>query len=402
MKIAIVNHDDFSIWVFRRALLRRLVADGHDVHVLCEPGPHIDRIQGLGATWVPIVLPRFITPRRDIVGLWQLYRLFRRHRFDLVHLFQNKIIVYGAIAARLAGVRRIFASSTGVGYITNDIPGLKNKIVAVVARSLYRVALPLIDRVLFQNESDRDHMIDAGLVAGDKTVIVRGSGVSLDEYAPDAIDQAALGALRARLGNVSGRVVVAMVARVVLTKGVAEFIEASRIVEQRAPGRALFVLYGDVEADNPETLTPEQVRTAEHDGFKWAGWTETVREALAIADIVALPSYREGTPRSLLEAMAMSKPIVTTDAPGCRHLVEDGRNGYLVPLRESAPLAEAILRLVESRETREAFGRRSRQKVGEEFEDRVVVARILSHLYEIGPVAPGLAGPGQEPSTATG
>jgi glycosyltransferase involved in cell wall biosynthesis len=383
MRIAIINHDDFSIWTFRRALIARLVADGHQVDVLCGRGPYIDRILELGVTWVPMEMPRFITPVEDVKWIWRLWRMFRRGRYDLVHLFQNKVIVYGAVTAWLAGVGRICASSTGIGYITNDIPGFKNRIVATITRALYRIAMPRIDKVLFQNEYDRDHLVAAGYVAAPDTVLVRGSGVSLDEYAPDRTDRAAAAKIAGRLGDTQGRVVIAMVARAVLTKGVAEFIEASRLLEARQPGRALCVLWGDVEADNPETLTPEDLRAAEHAGFRWMGWCDTVREALAACDIAALPSYREGTPRSMLEAMAMAKPVVTTRAPGCEALVDEARNGYLVPVQDGSALADALEKLVTDAPQRTAFGIASREKCRAEFSDEIVVSRILSDLYEI-------------------
>lgn len=383
MRIAIVNHDDFSIWNFRRALIARLVADGHDVDVLCADGPYIDRILGLGVRWVPMEMPRFITPVEDVKWIWRLWRLFRVGKYDLVHLFQNKVIVYGAVTAKLAGVRRVCASSTGIGYITNDIPGLKNRIVATITKALYRISMPRIDKVLFQNEYDRDHLVDAKFVARDRTVLIRGSGVNLAEFSDRAIDPLAASRISKRLGDIEGRVVIAMLARAVLTKGVAEFIDASKQVEERHPGRALFVLWGDVEEDNPETLSPAALRDAEHAGFRWMGWCDTVREALHAADIAALPSYREGTPRSMLEAMAMAKPIITTRAPGCDALVDEGRNGFLVPVQDADALAIAAEKLAVNAGLREQFGTASREKCRAEFSDDIVVRRILSDLYEI-------------------
>lgn len=383
MRIAIVNHDDFSIWTFRRALIAQLVADGHDVDVLCGHGPYIDRIIGLGVNWVPMEMPRFITPVEDLKWIWRLWRLFRKGKYDLVHLFQNKIIVYGAVTAKLAGIARVCASSTGIGYITNDIPGLKNRVVALITRTLYRLAMPRIDKVLFQNEYDRDHLVAGNYVRRERTVLIRGSGVSLREFSDRAIDTTASARIAHRLGDTGGRVVVAMVARAVLTKGVAEFIDAAEILEKKCPGRALFVLWGDVEEDNPETLSAADLRAAEHAGFRWMGWCDTVREALYAADIAALPSYREGTPRSMLEAMAMGKPIVTTSAPGCEALVDEGKNGFLVPVKDAAALAGALEKLVTDDDTRTAFGAASRKKCRTEFSDEIVVRRILAELYEL-------------------
>lgn len=383
MRIAIVNHDDFSIWNFRRALIARLVADGHDVDILCANGPYIDRILGLGVRWVPMEMPRFITPVEDLKWIWRLWRLFAAGQYDLVHLFQNKVIVYGAVTAKLAGVKRVCASSTGIGYITNDIPGFKNRIVAMITRVLYRISMPRIDKVLFQNEYDRDYLIQAKFVKPERTVLIRGSGVNLSEFSDRAIDPLSASRITERLGDTSERVVVAMLARAVLTKGVAEFIDASKQVEARHPGRALFVLWGDVEEDNPETLTSAALRASEHPGFRWMGWCDTVREALHAADIAALPSYREGTPRSMLEGMAMAKPIVTTDAPGCEALVDEGQNGFLVPVQDADALAVAVEKLVVDAGLRHRFGVASREKCRAEFSDEIVVRHILSDLYEV-------------------
>ena len=243
--------------------------------------------------------------------------------------------------------------------------------------------MPRIDKVLFQNEYDRDHLIDAKFVTRDRTVLIRGSGVNLAEFSDRSIDPLAASRIQERLADTESRVVVAMVARAVLTKGVAEFIDASKQLEERQPGRALFVLWGDIEEDNPETLTPAALRASEHVGFRWMGWCDTVREALHAADIAALPSYREGTPRSMLEGMAMAKPIVTTRAPGCEALVDEGRNGFLVPVQDADALADAIEKLVVDAGLRNQFGAASREKCRSEFSDEIVVRRILSDLYEI-------------------
>jgi N,N'-diacetylbacillosaminyl-diphospho-undecaprenol alpha-1,3-N-acetylgalactosaminyltransferase len=173
-----------------------------------------------------------------------------------------------------------------------------------------------------------------------------------------------------------------MVSRVVETKGVREFIEASKIVAAARPGTAVFLLFGDVEPDNPETLSAEYVRSNQNDEFRWLGWTDRVREALALSDVVVLPSYREGTPRSLLEAMAMGKPIVTTDAPGCTNVIENGRNGFMVPVRDAQKLAHAILELINDPGMREAFGRRSYEKARDEFEETNVSRAIIDQLYK--------------------
>jgi len=162
---------------------------------------------------------------------------------------------------------------------------------------------------------------------------------------------------------------------------VVEFIEASKIIEIKEPGKAVFILFGDVELGNPETLTTDYLRSQSSPSFFWYGHIEHAREAYAISDIAVLPSYREGTPRSLLEAMSMCKPVVTTDAPGCNNVIEDGKNGFMVPVKDSISLAEGILKLVNNKEMRKIYGKRSYEKVCEEFEESMVAKSIIDQLY---------------------
>lgn len=392
MKIAIVNHDDFSVWLFRRALVQNLLADGHEVHIVCSDGKFVERVTSLGARHRRLDFPRFITPRQDLLAFFNMARLFRAERYDIVHLFQQKIICFGIPAARLAGVPQVFASSTGISTLVEPVPGLRSKVVRFVLGLLYRFSLPWADRVLFQNEDDRAFFFDRGCIRLADTLIVRGSGVDIDAFSPDALDERALAQHSESIKNFDGRVVVTMIARVVFLKGVREFIESSRVIEREAPGRALFLLYGGIEPDTVEALSAEEVRAQEHAGFRWMDWTDTVREALALSDVVVLPSYREGTPRAILEAMAMAKPIVVTDVPGCRNVIEDGRNGFKVPVRDAHALAAAVLRLVEDAELRTRFGRRSYEKAAAEFEENVIADQIIRGLYGLDRKSPGTLG----------
>lgn len=380
-----MNHDDFSVWLFRRGIIRELIAEGHEVHIVCSDGPYVRRLVEMGVTHVHLDIPRFATPWRDLKGIVALTRIFMRHRYGIVHLFQVKLLAYGVIAGRLAGMRRCVGSSTGAGILMNNYSDFRSRALQRLVRLLYSVTIPRLERVLFQNDSDRDHFVAAGFVKQRNTVVVHGSGVNLEEYSEGGLDSAAAAALRTRCGSSGNRVVVTMIARVVASKGVREFLAAAEMVERKRPGAALFLLFGDVEPGNPDTLASDEVRRREGEHFRWMGWTDQVPEALAISDIVVLPSYREGTPRVLLEAMAMGKPIVTTDAPGCTNVIEHGRNGFMVPVRDIVGLGEAILALVGDETKRDAFGRRSLLKVREEFEEGMIARMIVERLYHLVP-----------------
>ena len=385
MKIAIVAHDDLSVWLNRRGLIKELIAMGHTVDVLCEGGRYIERIKALGATFVPIKFPRFISPVKDLVGMFCLYRIFIRYRYDIVHLFHIKLIVYGAIAAKMAGINSLIASSTGAGILTNNFSDWKKIQVQRIVKMLYAFSVPLIDRMSFQNGTDRELFCLKGIVKPENAVVVRGSGVNIEEYSERALDHGTVQRLRSQIPGISERVVVTMVAMVVEPKGVREFIEASKVVERIKPGLVLFLLFGDLEPNNPANLPPEYVRSQESEAFRWMGWTDNVKEALSISDIAVLPSYREGTPRALLEGMAMAKPIVTTDVPGCRNVIEHGGNGFMVPVRNHIELAKAIQVLAEDSEMRRKFGKRSYEKVLEEFEENLIVRQTIRELYGMEP-----------------
>lgn len=384
MKIALITYCDLSMWTGRRSLIKDLTAAGHEVHMICGDGPFIPALKEIGGQHVAFGFPRHLTPLQDIRDTVRLARLLRRERYDIVHVFLAKIIVFGTLAARLARVPNIYASVTGTVSFTIRTPGVKAAVVRHMMALLYRFALPLADRVLFQNVPDRELFVARGFVQQERSLVIPGSGVDTDHFAPQAVIPDGLEEIRQLIGDRAGRIVVIMIGSVVGAKGVREFIGASEILEQRAPQRTLFVLFGDVEPGALTALSAGEVRGREHPGFRWLPWTKHVREAYEAADIVVLPSYREGTPRVLLEAMAMERPIVTTSAPGCAHLVEEGQNGLTVPVGDTERLADAIERLVcMSPSDRRRMGQSGRIKCLEEFSSSVINARIFRELYRL-------------------
>lgn len=385
MKIALVYPDDFSIWHFRKYLIKALKERGCNVYAISTAGEYVGLIESLGAVHIPVEMNRFMSPMKDLKFLMALYNIFRTEKFDIVHNFTIKPNIYGAIAARVAGIKKIIGSVTGLGFVYSDNSELKLRRLRPVINKLYWLGFKLSDKVWFQNADDLAFFVSSHLIDKQKAVIIKGSGVNLQEYWLYSLDSNKIVELKKELGaNALTKFVVMVVARVVWSKGVREFIEASEILKEKYPFTK-FILVGPIEKGSPLSVPQEYLREKEKsENFQWLGFRKDIKEILALSDLVVLPSYyREGIPRSLLEAMALEKPIITTNSVGCKEVVEDGKNGYLIPIKDSKALADAIEVLINDDKKRADFGRYSRLKAEKEFDEKVVVDRIIKELYEL-------------------
>ncbi|MDR2696212.1 MAG: glycosyltransferase family 4 protein [Deltaproteobacteria bacterium] len=303
-----------------------------------------------------------LNPVRDMGTLAALYRLFRREKPDLLFCYTIKPAIYGCLAARCAGVRRRFAAITGLGYMFEADSAVK-KVLAVFAALLYRMALHGAAAVFFQNREDRDFFAGAGIVSpAHRVELTRGTGVDVAHFAPAPLPP--------------GPPVFLLVGRLLEAKGLHEYAEAARTLKKRHPA-VRFQLLGPPE-QGLGAVPPERVRDWEREGIiEYLGQTGDVRPYLAAASVIVLPSWREGTPCSVMEGMSMGRPAVVTDAPGCREVVVNGVNGYLAPPRDSLALAGAMERFILHPEDIAAMGAASRRIAVEEFDARKVAAHIM-------------------------
>jgi glycosyltransferase involved in cell wall biosynthesis len=310
-----------------------------------------------------------MNPVRDAETLRALAGIFRRHRTELVLAYGAKPVVYGTLAARIAGVPRRAALITGIGSALGGGEGVRRRVLSMVLRTLYKVALREAHVVFFQNPDDEALFRSLGLISSRNRVVrVNGSGVDLDHYAPAALAE--------------GPPVILLVARLIRDKGVVEFSEAARIVKQTHP-EVRFQILGQLDT-NPSAISVEDIERWQREGIlEYLGQTEDVRPYIAAAHVCVLPSYGEGTPRSVLEAMAMGRPIVATDVPGCRETVVEGINGHLVPVRDGVALAEGITRLVDDPHRLALMGRSSRDLAVERF-DVHAVNRVMLEALNLG------------------
>ncbi len=382
MKVALVVTENFSAWHFRRGLLKAAVKSGLDTYLITPPGEYDALLTGLGVTHIPAQVDRVINPWQDLRFMGSLYATCRKYKFDIVHNISIKPNIYGALAARCAGIRCIVGSVTGLGNVYMDEIGLPYRLLRPWVTNLYRFAFSLTDRVWFQNPEDVQFFVARRILSPEKAVLIRGSGVDLQEFSPFLVSAESTEGLRHDLGLGESTMVITMVSRALKSKGVEDFIDACEMVGLGFPC-VTGLLVGDAEDGNPLSLPKEYLSGKGSAHFRWLGWRHDIREIMKLSDIVVLPSrYREGAPKSLLEAMAMSKPVITTDVPGCRDIVEDGENGYVVPPRNPSALAGALRQLILDEPKRLRFGEHSRCLVLKYFDMEKINKAILGELYQ--------------------
>ncbi|MDM7325324.1 MAG: glycosyltransferase family 4 protein [Thermus sp.] len=307
-----------------------------------------------------------INPIQDLGTIFTLLWTFVFQRPDIVLTFQPKPNAYGILAAALAGVPRRFAVVEGLGFaFTPGEESLKKRLVRASLRTLYKLSLSLAHKVFFLNPDDLSEFVAQGLVAREKAVLLGGIGVPLEEWPPAPAHLEPL--------------TFTLIARLLREKGVREFAMAARRVKAEYP-QTRFLLIGPLDT-NPGAITEGEVRAWVEEGIlEWIPWAEDVRPYLRESSVYVLPSYREGVPRSTQEAMAMARPVITTDAPGCRETVVDGVNGFLVPPRDVEALVEAIKRFIREPSLVVRMGMESRRLAEERFDAQKINARLLREM----------------------
>lgn len=337
---------------------------GFDVHVATMAGPSASQIVAHGLSHHVIPMTRSgKNPVQELHTLFALWRLFRRLRPGLVHAVTIKPVLYGGIAARLAGVPAYVAAVSGLGFVfTRSTQGFD--FVRRSAVILYRLALGHPNsRVIFQNANDCEVLSRAGVIRPPQVVMVRGSGVDLDRFRATP--------------EPKGAPVAIMVSRLLRDKGVCEFVAAARASAGCASGLR-WVLVGSPDPGNPASISDAEFKLWEREGLvECMGEQTDIASLYAYAHIAVLPSYREGLPKSLIEAAACARAVVTTDVPGCRDAIEPDATGLLVPARDSAALAAAVQRLADDPDLRRRFGAAGRELAEREFDIRKVVQAHL-------------------------
>lgn len=368
MNIILVASFAPSVLNFRGPLIRELLARGHKVAVGAPDIPSEVRqeLEVLGVDVHETPLLRNTTGVfADLAYLKALTRLFQQERPDLVLTYTIKPNIWGALAAARAKVPSV-AMVTGLGFVFMDTDvNWKMRVSRWLARQLYRIATRFNRKVIFQNPDDRDDFLAAGCLADrSKIAMVDGSGVDMAHFARAPI---------------VSRPVFLMIARLLKSKGVQEYADAARRIRAQYPD-AHFLLVGPHDS-GPDAVDSEEVSHWVTEGvLDWRGGMADVRPAISEAAIYVLPSYREGTPRSVLEAMAMGRPIITSDAPGCRETIREGVEGFLVPVRDADALARAMEKFIVDPALISRMGDAAFDRACEKYDVNKINQRMVEHL----------------------
>lgn len=366
MKIAICINTAWNIANFREGLISGLRKYGHEVIAVAPVDEFVPTIELMGARFVHIPMDSQGTnPLRDLGLLMRYFRVFNKERPDAVLTYTVKPNIYASIAAQFLNIP-VINNVSGLGATS-----ISKSWISGVITGLYRLAFLRSRTVFFQNNDDLQLFTELGLVRRNRARKLPGSGINLDKFSLAPLP--------------AGKTLrFLLVARMLRDKGVLEFVEAARVLKH-AGASVECCLIGPSDVDNPATISKQQIQVWEKEGvIKYLGVTNDIAAHISDATCVVLPSYREGTPRALLEAAAMGRPIVTTNAIGCREVVEDGVTGLLCNIQDSQDLSAKMMRIAAmSRDELASMGQRGRVKVEKEFDEKIVVKRYLDELSMI-------------------
>lgn len=372
MKVLFFANTDWYLYNFRLPLAKHLRKQDLEVVMVSPTGPYGPLLQAEGFRWIGLEMNRrSLNPASEVALIRRIANVYAAEKPDIVHHFTIKCVVYGSLIARWNGIRNRVNAVTGMGYVFSD-RGFRARLLRPIVRTLIKTALSGEgSRLILQNNDDVAAFIGEELAAPDRTHLIMGSGVDTARFRPQSQDRQHPG-MRVLLAS-----------RLIWEKGIREYVEAARLVaEDKRPIE--FLLAGSPDPGNPGSVPYGQVAKWQQEGvIHYLGHVTDMPALLAGVDIAVLPSYREGVPRSLLEAAACGIPIVTTDVAGCREVVTHGVNGLLVPPRDPIALARAIRFMYDRPSDRRRMGLSGRETVIGGFDERIVFERTLGVYREL-------------------
>ncbi len=365
MRIALVANSTWNIYNFRLNVLKKLLAEGHEIIVIAPVDAYIEYMEKYPQ--VQHIALRSLgrdskNPLRDLVLIEEFRRKFKRLKPDLIITYTHKPNIYGGIAARIVGIPTV-AMVTGLGYAF-----LHNGIINRITKALYRLSSKHHSKVIFENIDDRLMFVEQGLITKEQGVSIKGCGVDINHFAPRPN------------GELREKTVFTFIGRLLYDKGIVEFVEAAKAIKAKHKNVEFWVI-GELDAQNPSMVNNEDLlHWIETNIIDYHGFIRDVRPFIQKSDCIVLPSYREAIPRTITEAMAMAKPVITTDTAGCRESVEVGKNGFLATVRDAISLTDKIDQFLQlSHDDHVKMGQYGRQKAEREFDDR----KIANDIYQI-------------------
>ena len=362
MKIAVLSSHTPSLFWFRMDMMHSFMALGHEVVAIGnEPAEKwVDKFKEQGIKYIAAEISRNGTnPLKDLKTLKSLKAILKQERPDKLFTYQAKTVIYGGIAANKLGITEVYPLIAGIGsvFLSDDI---KSKIIRFILKTEYRYAMRKSPKIFFQNNDDVKVFTDNKIIKKENVVILNGSGVNLEKFTKKPLPDG---------------IAFLCISRLIKDKGVYEYLKAARIVKEKNPN-ARFLLVGPYDS-NPSALKPEELQPYLDDGIiEYFGEASDVRPYLEMCNVFVLPSYREGTPKTVLEAMATGRAIITTDATGCRETVTNGENGYLVPIKDVDALSAAMIDLIENYDQISQMAEKGLELVKQKFDVKIVNGKI--------------------------
>lgn len=374
MKIIFITTVASSIYGFRQPLITELQKQGHQIYAFVSEytQAELDKIQTMGVKVIPYQLNRGgLNPIADIIATYKLAQQIKQIQPDLVFSYFAKPVIFGTLAAKIAKVPKVFAMLEGLGYTFTEQPegmATKAKIIRSIQVLLYRISLPLVDKLIFLNSDDPKDLLEKYKIQIKKVEILGGIGLNLRDYPYQPIVKPI------------EQIRFLFIGRLLKEKGIHEFIQAVKIVKQRYPN-VIFTVLGAIDSANLGALSQQQLDEYIASGLvEYPGHVSDVNSWIAQSHVFVLPSYREGVPRSTQEAMAIGRAIITTDVPGCRETVINGENGFFVPAWDSEKLAEKMIYFIENPEQIVVMGDKSHQIAKDKFDVDKVNQRLIGIL----------------------
>ncbi len=362
-----VLNTSWNVYNFRMGLLNALRNNGHDVLVLAPEDSYTAQIKDAGFAFYPVTMDsRGANPIRDFRLILELRKLYKRIDPDVILHYTIKPNIYGTFAAATLGIP-VINNVCGLGTVF-----LKRTLVSKIAEIMYRLAFRYPKKVFFQNDADLELFLQNNLVNKSITALVPGSGINVGDYAPS------------QDYNCNERFTFLVISRLITDKGILEYVDAAKKLKNEGLP-VHFQILGAMDPKHKRGIDPAIIQGWINDNtIEYLGRTDDVRQFITRADCIVLPSYREGTPRSLLEAASCAKPIIATDVPGCNHVVEHEYNGLLCALKSSEDLAVKMKRMAQTdHETLKIFGENGRKKVESEFDEKIVINQYLRSIQEL-------------------
>ncbi len=365
MKFVLISPKNRTAWNFRGDLIKDIVSRGYEVIVTGPNEIDVDKIEALGARFVRIPMDKTgVNAVSDLKYILALRKLFRKEKPDVTFGYTIKPVIYGTIAAKLAGVPHRYSMIAGAGYVFAAAT-TKAKIIRIIVKMLYRLGFACAQKVVFMNPDDKNDFTGMKLLKESKCCMVSGSGVNMERFERTELPK---------------EPVFFMLSRALRCKGVGEYLQAAQIVHDRYPHVRIMYL-GEIDETMQDSLSREEVRKYIDSGaIEYYPEHPDVRIYYRQCSVFVLPSYREGIPRTVQEAMSMGRAAIVTDAPGCRETVIDGQTGFLVPVGDVQALADTMCRFIEDPSLIKKLGDASYEYCKERFDVRKVNKTLLNHL----------------------